>query len=527
MPSAAFDAILNEAIDDILAHGFDSQERVDRWMIRLRDAARTSMISAESLEQRLRDGLTQRYRKMVDGGEILRLNPGIERFTLDRIKPQLRSELDRRIMASANLIRLNRDQAIDKTLQRFAGWSTSIPKGGVSAESKRDVKRNAKKALASLPFEERRVLIDQGHKLISAINEIVASDGGAIAGRWRSHWRQAGYNYREDHKERDDKVYLVRDSWAHRAGLVKPAGNPYYDEITAAGQEPFCRCWIVWAYSLRELPQDMLTAKGRASLETARARTDDAGTARADARIEETKLVDLDEATLAALAEAAARDRMGWLAGLRRVVMVPDRDQWNAQYDDARDEIELQAKFSKLSPDAKVQTLVHEIGHRGQSLEPKLFARFRRAHLDRLSAFASMANPVHVEDFERRGVVDGGVAAEVFAESYSRAMTGRPAPADLLEFWRVEVARRRQLSPKRQVDYIDVWRNPITRCQRCSMYLPVSARAQGNSCTAVAGEISAHGHCRLFEIAGAADRRPAVGFEADRLRIERIRSIVR
>lgn len=280
----SFQEVLSAAIDDMLANGFDSIERVDRWTRELRMAAERDMISEVSMEQQLRDALSATYRRLVDGNEIARYNPGVERFTLDRIRPKLRAELDRRIMASANLIRLNRGQAIDKTLQRFQGWSTSIPIGGVSGEKKRDVKANVKKSVGALPFEERRVLIDQGHKLVSAINEIVAADGGAIAVIWRSHWRQPGYNYREDHKERDNEFFLIRDSWADKTGYVKKAGRKYYDEVEAFGQLPFCRCYGIYQYALRDLPDDMLTAKGREALAIARAQLNvhSARTARAD-----------------------------------------------------------------------------------------------------------------------------------------------------------------------------------------------------------------------------------------------------
>lgn len=265
-----FYTVLSAAIDDMLLHGFDDIERVNAWTRKIRDAAEHSLIRPESLEQRLRDALSARYRKLVDEGEISRYHEGIDRFTLDRIKPALRGELDRRIAASANLIKLNRAESVEKTLRRFQGWSTSLPPGGISGETRAEVRTNVRASMKSLPFEERRVIIDQSHKLFGAINEIVASDGGAIAGRWRSNYRQPGYNYRPEHKERDNEIYLIRDSWAHRAGLVKKGGNPYYDEITAVGQEVFCRCFMIWIYGLRELPADMVTAKGKAALAAAR-----------------------------------------------------------------------------------------------------------------------------------------------------------------------------------------------------------------------------------------------------------------
>jgi hypothetical protein len=270
-----FQDVLAAAISDLVTHGYDSAERVEKWVRELRMAAERSLISAASLEQQLRDGLAAVYRRMVDQGGALRYNPGVERFTLEKLRPALRGELDRRILASANLIKLNRAQAIDKTLQRFQGWSTSIPKGGVSGESRAEVKANVRKSLASLTWEERRVAIDQGAKLVAAINDIIAVDGGAIAGFWVSHYKQQGYNFRPDHAERDSREnggqpFLIRDSWAARAGFVKKGKLGYADEVTAPAQEPFCRCYFRFAYALRDLPPEMLTAKGKAALASVR-----------------------------------------------------------------------------------------------------------------------------------------------------------------------------------------------------------------------------------------------------------------
>ena len=120
-----------------------------------------------------------------------------------------------------------------------------------------------------MPFEQRRVIIDQTHKLIDNINNIVAVDNGAIAGEWHSHWKQPNYHYREEHKERADKVYLIRNNWASEKGLIKPI-NGYTDEITRPGEEVYCRCNYVYLYNLRQLPEDMLTQKGKAELQSSK-----------------------------------------------------------------------------------------------------------------------------------------------------------------------------------------------------------------------------------------------------------------
>lgn len=269
-----FDETLAAAVNDLTENGFTSAERVAFWTDQLRRAADAAMKPVHEAEDALRRALGAIYKRLVERGQIARWHPGIGRFTLQRVAPYLRAELDKRILASVALIKFNREEAVRKTLHRFAGWSTSIPTDGSDATDKRDVKKDIGKSLKELPFAERRLHIDQGHKLTAAINETVAKGGGAIALTWKSHWRQSGYDYRQDHKERDGKVYLIRGSWAQQQGLVKPGFAGYYDEITAVGEQPFCRCYCVFHYTLRSVPQDMLTKKGKESLVNLPARKD-------------------------------------------------------------------------------------------------------------------------------------------------------------------------------------------------------------------------------------------------------------
>jgi hypothetical protein len=261
-----FQETITSAIKDIEQHGYDSQSRVDGWMAAIDAAARKAMMPENEVQDLLNRTIRGIYGRMIERGGALSLHKGIAAYKLEQVKPKLRAELDRRIMASSNLIKLNREHMIAKTRQRFTGWATSIPSGGSLAVDKAEVKEDLRKALKQLPYEERRVLIDQGHKFTAALNNIIAVDGGAIAGKWHSHYRQAGYNYRVDHKERDGHIYLIRGNWAQEKGLCKPGPDGYEDQITAPGEEIFCRCNFVYIYSLRALPDDMLTVKGRDAL---------------------------------------------------------------------------------------------------------------------------------------------------------------------------------------------------------------------------------------------------------------------
>ena len=252
---------LTAAIRDLETNGYDSTERVARWSEEIRLAAEREMLPPATMAKRLRDLLGAKYDTFLRSG-LYKAHPGIARYTVERLKPAMRRELDRRIVSSADLIRLNRQEAIEKTLRRFAGWATSIPAGGTDAVDTIETKTELRKALKQLPFVERRVLIDQGHKMIAAVNQVVAEGGGALAMVWHSRWRVAGYDYREDHKERDRQVYAIRGNWALQKGLMRKGPAGYADEITKPAEEVFCQCSGQWLYSLRALPRDMLTDKG-------------------------------------------------------------------------------------------------------------------------------------------------------------------------------------------------------------------------------------------------------------------------
>lgn len=268
MPS--FFETITDAIRDFEQHGFDGMQRLEFWMQKIRDAAIASLVPESVLDESLRKTFSSIYRTQIEQGLIIKHHKGVSRFTIDRLKPKLRTELDRRMLISRNLIKINREAMIEKTAQRFSGWASSVPAGGSRAIEVKPVKDNIRKALASLPFEERRVHIDQGTKFLSALNDIIATDGGALAGKWHSEFRRPGYNFRPDHKARDGKIYAIRDNWALQKGLMKAGPSGYTDQITKPGEEVYCSCDYVYLYSLRDLPSEMITKKGEEALADAR-----------------------------------------------------------------------------------------------------------------------------------------------------------------------------------------------------------------------------------------------------------------
>ena len=262
-PIKTFRQVLEEAVEDLYERGFDSQEQVSYWLGLLRAAAERELGTEAAITEAVRGAMDLIFRRLVERGRVVKYVPDVGRYTLSMLRPELRAELDRRILASADLIKLRRRESIESTLARFQGWATSIPPGGGKLIDKREVRAHVAKDLKTARWERRRVEIDQGHKLVANIAEIVASGNGAIAVIWRSNWRQPGYNFREDHKERDGVVYLMRRSWAREAGLVKPGPGGFFEDLKDRfAQAPFCRCYGTYIRSPRRLPREMLTRKG-------------------------------------------------------------------------------------------------------------------------------------------------------------------------------------------------------------------------------------------------------------------------
>lgn len=261
----AFNDVLREAIAELSASGYLSPEQIADWLLRLRTAAEQDLGPLWHIDADTRAKMHAIYTRLVERSGIERYVPGISRFGLAIVRPELRSELDRRIIAAAELIKLNWNEAVESVLRRFQGWATSIPVGGDGTINKRETRSTIGKSMAQFRYEKRRCEIDQSMKLVANISEIVAMDAGAVAGIWHDHGEHdKNYHARKEHLARSGHLFLVRDSWAIQQGLVKRGSRPYMDEITKPGVEPYCRCWYQWITSPRRLPDECLTREGQA-----------------------------------------------------------------------------------------------------------------------------------------------------------------------------------------------------------------------------------------------------------------------
>lgn len=264
MIQPSFRALLFEAIREFAEHGYRSEADLSAWLMRLHAALEREMPADGWVRQQLEAALGRIFNREVKTGGLLKRVPGVSRYTLDRISPTLRAELDRRIFAGIDLIRLNRRAAVEKTLQRFAGWVSSVPRGGSHQTDIRSIAAELAKPAKQVRFEARRVAIDQGHKLSAAVAHVAAAQAGAIGGIWHDRGeRDHGYDARPEHLKRSGTLFLVRDSWAIDEGLIRKGGLGYTDEIEQPAELPYCSCFYEYVTSPRALPETLLTTKGR------------------------------------------------------------------------------------------------------------------------------------------------------------------------------------------------------------------------------------------------------------------------
>lgn len=262
-PLPTFRQVLAAAIADISEHGYVSPERIADWVTRLRNAAEREMGSQTEVDRETTRKLVATFERLVDRDGILKFVPEVSRYTRAMIRPELRAELDRRILAAVDLIKLDRKRAVEATLDRFSGLATSIPPGGDATLDRVEARVSIGKSVARERYQRRLVANDQGHKLVANIAEITALNSGAIAGIWNDHGvYDHSYNARKEHMRRSGKIFVVRGGWAYEQGLIKSV-HGYTDEITKPAVEINCRCWYQWIASPRRLPDAYLTRKGQ------------------------------------------------------------------------------------------------------------------------------------------------------------------------------------------------------------------------------------------------------------------------
>lgn len=254
----AFYKTLTEAIDDVL-HSGNTPARIALWERELARSAEQSLGSPGALVGKVRRNLDGVYGRLVERGGITKNHRGVDKAAVAKLRPVLSSQHARATAEAVDAVFANRDATIERTIKRFREWAES------DAENRAVAKKQIRQFMASLPSRERHIIVDEENRLKGELSDIVADHAGAIAGMWRSKWRMPGYDYRPEHKARDELVYVVRGSWAMQDGLIR-APHGFTDDHEKPGEWRYCKCGYDYVYKLSALPETMLTARGRAYL---------------------------------------------------------------------------------------------------------------------------------------------------------------------------------------------------------------------------------------------------------------------
>ena len=153
----------------------------------------------------------------------------------------------------------------DTLVQQFL---EQVPSGGTKDKAIKSRIVEIKKALRPLGKWDRLFYVHKAMSFPAEVEFLFSLEGNPLAAIW--HYNpideHGDYPKTYDHKNRDNLVFAVRGNWAITKGLMKEGANGYLDEISRPSQELGCMCHLQWLYSIRRLPPDMATEKGRAQL---------------------------------------------------------------------------------------------------------------------------------------------------------------------------------------------------------------------------------------------------------------------
>jgi len=167
--------------------------------------------------------------------------------------------------------KIYQDEQLKQFYELLSSFVSQVPIGGSKDKSIKSKMSNIKRELRSLVKWSQLFYAYKAASFPSEVEYLFALKGNPIAAVWRYNMldEQGEYQKTYDHKGRDGSVYAVRGNWALEKGLMTVGPNGYIDETGRPKQEIGCMCWNEWLYGLRDLPDEMLTVKGKAELQRA------------------------------------------------------------------------------------------------------------------------------------------------------------------------------------------------------------------------------------------------------------------
>ena len=264
----ALRALLKQAVTDIFRHGTGN---LKTWQSRIVSFMSSIELTPTQAREHAEKVLFSEFEQRFKEKSVIRRQKGIELYTFEQLKPKLQNQLSDRVRGFTELIVVGGETNIQRQKQRLSGWGVNLiqPNGAVL---KKDVEAVVD---AIQPTERERYHIrfqdnDQTHKLIAALDKLIADDGGALAVTWNQHWtlnpRNKGTSPKTNHKQFDGKTFILKDCWAVKDELIKAGELKYYENLgDVIGENYNCTCSGTYLYSINELYQirpDCFTEKG-------------------------------------------------------------------------------------------------------------------------------------------------------------------------------------------------------------------------------------------------------------------------
>jgi hypothetical protein len=191
----------------------------------------------------------------------------------DLIVPQLRAScgwcVENFAKQSEEYFNAQREQLRELILQ----FSKQVPVGGAADKIVRSLVTDIKREIRYLSKWDKLFYTYKASSLVSELEYILTLQSNPIAVIWRYSPldEQGEYSKSYDHKEWGGRIYAVRGNWALEKGLMNAGPYGYIDEISRPKQDVGCMCGLQWLYSLRSLPDGMITPIGKAELARAKA----------------------------------------------------------------------------------------------------------------------------------------------------------------------------------------------------------------------------------------------------------------
>lgn len=242
--------IIKRAFIDIKANGIKA-DTIAYWLRLYRQAASGKAFihtPASVIEPQLR----AIFKREVTSGNIIKRHGGIAPLTLKAVQPKFRQLLEDRIKSNIQLIKLERPNSIDVSTARFSRWMLDGLQMDVTLpEAYKSIQRPITDQLA---YEHRRRAIDQGTKMLAAIDEVLAVQGGAIVAVWHSHPPTAYYQARPEHWALNKKAFVIKGGWAYQKGLLKKGDNGFMEDLPSQpAHEIYCSCYYEHLYTIAEV----------------------------------------------------------------------------------------------------------------------------------------------------------------------------------------------------------------------------------------------------------------------------------